>query len=77
VALGEDQVEDVRGRGDPAWQLVGGWWREPDFGLLQPRLGPTDPLGHRGLGDEERPRDLRRAQAADGAQGQRDLTRRW
>ena len=37
------------------------------------RLGPADPLGHGGFGDEERPRDLGGGQAADGAQGEGDL----
>jgi hypothetical protein len=35
--------------------------------------GPQQPLGHRGLGDQEGGGDLRRAQAADGAQRECDL----
>ena len=34
---------------------------------------PQQPLGHRGFGDQEGGRDLGRGQAADGAQGERDL----
>jgi hypothetical protein len=39
-------------------------------------LGPADPLRHRRLRDPERRGDLRRGQAADGAQRQRDLAGR-
>ena len=39
----------------------------------QGALGAADPLRHRRLGDVERVGDLARGEAADGAQGQRDL----
>ena len=54
-------------------QLAGGERGERGVEPAQPGLGPADPLGHRGFGDEERPRDLGGGQTADGAQGEGDL----
>ena len=42
-------------------------------GIADLPLGADDPLGHRRLGHEEGARDLRRREAAEQAQGQRDL----
>ena len=48
---------------------------ERDGRVLHVLLRAADPLRHRRLGNEERPRDLRRRQAADRAQRQRDRRR--
>ena len=72
VALVEDEVDD----GEHAVQAVGHLGvdrhlvRDVRGGDLA--LGAHEALGHRGLGDEEGARDLRRGQAAEGAQRQRD-----
>ena len=78
VALVEDQVQHVQHRAQPlpARSSAGGM-REPGTPAgLDPLLGPADALGHRRLRDQERRGDLRGGQAADGAQGQRDLAGR-
>ena len=43
-----------------------------DAGVTDLVLGPDQALGHRRLGDQERPRDLGGGQAGQGAQGERD-----
>ena len=48
---------------------------EADARALDPLLGPADALGHRGLGNQEGIRDLRRRQPTDRAQGERELRR--
>src|SRR6185312_7853108 len=72
VALVEHEVQDVADRAEQLGALRGR--RQPERGArrLEALLGPADPLGHGGLGDEEGRRDLGGGQAADGAQGQRD-----
>ncbi len=74
VALVEDQVEDVQ---DHA-QAFGPVAREAETLAALPDglLRAGDAAGHGRLGDQEGAGDLRRGQAADGAQRQRDLGRR-
>jgi len=75
VALVEDQVQDVQHGVEPLRALVLRRGSERRAGGLDALLGAADPLGHRRLGDEERAGDLRRRQAADRAQRERDLGR--
>ena len=60
----------------PLGPLRPGGQAEVEPGAGDGLLGPADPLGHRRLGDPERRGDLRRGQAADRAQRQRDLAGR-
>ena len=73
VALVEHEVQHVEHRGDARRELVRR--RPPEARSGLPQRGPraAQPLAHRGLGDEEGGGDLRRAQAGDGAQRERDL----
>ena len=73
VALVEDQVEDGEHAGEPFRQELASAARgtgSPACADLA--LRPHEPLGDRGLGREERPRDLAGRQAADGAERERD-----
>ena len=76
VALVEDQVEDLHDHAQTFWALPWRRQRERGLGVPQGPLGAADPLGHRGLRDEERPGHLGGRQPADRAQGQRQLGRR-
>ena len=72
VALVEDEVEDGEHRAQPLRQQVVGRDAEGDAGVADLPLRADEPLRHRRLGDEERVRDLRRRQAGDLPQRQRD-----
>jgi hypothetical protein len=76
VALVEDQVEHMEHDAQPLGTLGLGRELERHAGGLEPLLGAADALGHRRLGHQERVRDLQRGEAADGAQGERELRRR-
>src|SRR5215218_918068 len=76
VALAEDQVEHVQHGGEALRALLLGGRAEGDAGRLDPLLRAADALRLRRLGDEERAGDLRRGEAADRAQRERDLRRR-
>jgi hypothetical protein len=56
-------------------QAVADAFRQREVLLVQGLLGPADPLRHGGLGHPERRGGLRRGQAADRAQRERDLAR--
>ena len=71
VPLVEDEVEDGEDRAESLGQHVIRRHAEGDAGAAHFSLGAHEPLRHRRLCDEERPRDLRRRQAGDLAQGQR------
>ena len=71
VALVEDEVEDGEHAVEPLRQEVVRGHPVGDAGVADLPLGPHDPLGERGLRDEERPGDLWRREAAEGAQRQR------
>ena len=76
VSLTEDEIEHVQHRGQPLGPLRLGGHAEGNARRLDGRLGPADPLRHRGLGHQEGVGDLRRGEPADRAQGQRDGRRR-
>ena len=77
VALVEDQVEHVQHDAQPLGALAArAACSKPPPAALMLLLGPADALGHRRLGHEEGAGDLGRGQAADGAQGERELRRR-
>ena len=73
VALVEDQVQDPEDRAQPAVEFVRGGEGERDAAVFDRLLGPGDPPGHRLLGPEQGPGDLRGAQPADRPQRQGDL----
>ena len=73
VALVEDQVDDREHGVEPLGQQVLGRHPEGDPGGRDLALRPDEALRHRRLGDQERARDLRRAEPAERAQRQRDL----
>ena len=73
VALVEDQVDDGEHCGEPVWKQMRGRHAERNPGCLDLALRPHEPLRHRRLRHEERPRDLVRRQAAERSQRQRDL----
>ena len=77
VALVEDQVDDREHGGEPIGQQVVGRHPERDPGGLDLALGPHQPLRHRRLGDQEGAGDLVGRQAAERAQGERDLRVEW
>ncbi len=72
VALVEQQVEHLAHRPDPRAGVLG----EDEGPAPQPRLGPADALGHRGLGHEVGRSDLPRREPRHGPQRQRDGQRR-
>jgi hypothetical protein len=72
-AFGEDQINDVQDCRQSIGQLVGLGHPERYSRSGDLAFGPQETLGHRRLGDQEGSSDLRRGQAADRAQGQRDL----
>jgi hypothetical protein len=72
VALVEDQVDDLEHGGQAVGQLVAAGDLERHVGLGERALGADDALRDGRLRDEERSRDLRRRQAAQQAQRQRD-----
>ena len=71
------RVEDEVDRGEDGAQAVGqemlGRHAQRDAGVADLPLRAHEPLGERRLGNEEAARDLRRREAADEAQRQRDL----
>ena len=71
VPLVEDEVEHGEHRAKALGQHVIRRHAEGDAGVAHLSLRAHESLRHRGLGDEERPRDLRRRQACDLAQRQR------
>ncbi len=75
VALVEHEVEHLQDGHRPRGSV--GRRRQLEGGAARAdrRLGPADPLGDGGLGDEQRPGDLRRREAAHRAQRQRHLRR--
>jgi hypothetical protein len=73
VAFVEDQIDDGEDGGEPVGKQVGGRHPKRDAGGLDLHPRPHEPLGHRLLGDEERSRDLVRAQPAQRPQRERDL----
>ena len=73
VALVEDEVEDAQHRLEPLGQEMVGRHAVRDRRVADLALGPDEPLGERHLRDEECPGDLRRREAAERAQRQRDL----
>ena len=75
VSLVENQVEHLEHRRQTALALPRARQTERDLGGLDALLGPADPLGHRRLGNQERARDLRGREAADGPERQRDRGR--
>jgi hypothetical protein len=75
VALVEDQVEDVEHHAQALGALGLGRRVEAAAGRPDALLGAADALGHGRLGHEEGAGDLCRGQAADGAQGERELRR--
>ena len=72
VALVEHEVEHAQHGVEPVGQPVAGRDLVADPGLADLLLRPHEPLGERGLRDEERAGDLGRGQAAERAQRQRD-----
>jgi hypothetical protein len=75
VALVEHQVEHLPDHGHALCQLAGAHLAEARARRLDRRLRPADALRHRRLRHQERARDLRRRQAAYGAEGQGQLRR--
>ena len=73
VALVEDQVDDGKHRDEPVGQQVIGRHAERDAGRLDLALRTREALAHRRFRHEERACDLVGGQAAEGAQGERDL----
>ena len=73
VALVEDQVDDRQHRGQAVGEQVRRRHAERDPGGLDLALRADQPLRHRLLADQERARDLVRAQPAQRAQRERDL----
>ena len=73
VALVEDEVDDRQHRSEPVGQEVRRRYAEGDPRRPDLPFRADEPLGHRLLGDEERPRDLLRAEAAERSQRERDL----
>ena len=73
VALVEQEVQHRQDGGGPVDQEVGRRDAKGDAGVADLALGPDQPLGHRGLGNEEGPGDLRRRHAGEGPQRERHL----
>ena len=72
VPLVEDQIKHVEHRAKPLRMLAIGRQSKRHARGLDGLLGPADPLRHRAFRYQERVGDLRRRQAANGAQRQRD-----
>ena len=75
VSLVEDQVEHVEHGLEPLRALLVVGIRNGTPDALMRLLGPADPLRHRRLRHQERARDLRGREPADGAQRERDRRR--
>jgi len=73
VAGVEDEVDRREDGAQPLREQVLRRHAQRDAGVADLPLRAHEPLRERRLGDEERARDLRRRQAADEAQRQRDL----
>ena len=73
VALVEQEVQHREDGGGPVHQQVGRRDAKGDAGVADLAFGPDQPLGHRGLGNQESTGDLRRRHAGEGAQRERDL----
>ncbi len=72
VALVEHEVDDLEDRRQTRRTLAAARRLERDVRLRERALGADDPLGDGRLRREERAGDLRRGEAAEQAQGQRD-----
>jgi len=72
IPLVEDEVQHLEHRGEAVAKVVAGGHLEGDMGLRERLLGPDDPLGDRGAGNQERPGDLLRGQPPEQPEGQRD-----
>ena len=73
VAGIEDEIDRREHGAQPLRQQVLGRHAQGNAGVADLALRAHEPLRERRLGDDERPRDLRRRQPADEAQRQRDL----
>ena len=73
IPLVEEEVEHRQHRGRPFHQPMGRRHGERNAGMADLPFGPHEPLGHRCLGHEEGPGDLRRRHARQRAQGERHL----
>ncbi len=73
VALVEHEVEHGEDGPEAVLERLGRRLGQRDARQAHLLLGPHEPLRHRRLGEEQRPRDLRHGEAADQPQGQRDL----
>ena len=73
VAGVEDEIDRREHEPQPLRQQVLGRHAQRDAGVADLPLRPDEPLRERRLRDEEGARDLRRLEAADEAQRQRDL----
>jgi hypothetical protein len=71
VALVEDQVQGGEHGAEPVGQLGVGRYQVGDARVPDLALRPDEPLLHGRLGGEERARDLRRLEAAQGPQRER------
>jgi hypothetical protein len=76
VALVEDQIQQVQDHAQPAGPLGRQRQHEPGADVTDALLGPTDPLRHGGLRDQERGGDLGGGQATHRPHGERELRRR-
>jgi hypothetical protein len=80
VPLVEDEVDDIEHGLETCGERFVGRHPERNVRGADLGLGARKPLRHRGLGHEERMRDLRGRQAAEQPQGERDLRftgKRW
>ena len=73
MALGEDQVDHGEHGPQPVGQLGGAGDPVGDVVGLDLLLGPDDPLGHRGLGHQERLGDLGGLEAGDEPEREGDV----
>ena len=76
VALVEHEVDDRQHRPQPARQLGVARHAVRDLGVADLLLRAHEALGHRRLGNEERPGDVRRLEPAEQPQRERDLRAR-
>ena len=72
VAFVENEIENVQHRAQALRSFLGVRHAERHLRRLDALLRAADPLRHRGFGNQERLGDLRRRQAPDGAQRERD-----